>query len=169
MAIIIISNDLCVAGLVDWQMLKLGRPFDVEMEFFLVVYMLYLVWLAYEDSSAQVSRLTPPCFLFLSILQTLQRGSHTVAAQHSPVCMILAPNGPCSPHLISFCDSWISAEMLLPLGSFPGSCKWAPLHDLTQYSSFCGRTSCLITSVPQALKVPEGSNVCRARRQTEKG
>lgn len=85
-----------------------------------------------------------------------------LAAQHSPVCMILAPNGPRSPHLISLASVTlrISAEMLLPLGSFP----WfllseLSLHDLTWYSSFWGRTSCLITSVPQALKVPEGEDL----------
>lgn len=110
-------------------------------------------------TSAQVSRLTPPVSSPFNIADPAAVARTLLAAQHSPVCMILAPNGPCSPHLISFCDSLNSAEMLLPLGSFPVPVSELPLHDLTQYSPFCGRTSCLITSVPQALKVPEGEDL----------
>ena len=43
MGIIIICNNLCVAGMVDRWMLKLGILFDPEVEFFHVVYMFYLV------------------------------------------------------------------------------------------------------------------------------
>ena len=99
------------------------------------------------SSSSQYCR---PC----SVARTL------LAAQHSPVCMILAPNGPCSPHLIRFCDSLNLSWDVAASGTLsPGPVSELPLHDLTQYSSFCGRTSCLITSVPQALKVPEGEDL----------
>ena len=99
------------------------------------------------SSSSQYYR---PCSMALTSL----------AAQHSPVRMILAPNGPCSPHLISFCvSSNLSWDVAASGKLSPVPVSELPLHDLTQYSSFCGRTSCLITSVPQALKVPEGEDL----------
>ena len=43
MLIIIVSNNLCVAGRTDWWMLKLGILFDPEMEFFNVACVFYPV------------------------------------------------------------------------------------------------------------------------------
>lgn len=50
-------------------MLKLGRPFDLEMELFQVVYMFYLVRVVYEDLCQSLQTHPSPFPLPLNIAE----------------------------------------------------------------------------------------------------
>ena len=123
MLIIIVSNNLCVAGRTDWWMLKLGILFDPEMEFFNVACVFYPV---HSGLCLHVLRLhlqihrspfTPPLDI-----QTLPRGPYVVRSTTLyPLCALSALNGPGSPPSLTSLTCvvlQISGETLLPLGSF---------------------------------------------------